>query len=640
MKKSLLSLTVAAAAAGVIFAAAPKDPVLMTVANKPVTLSEFEYLYHKNNSQQMAPQTIDEYLQMFITYKQKVAAAEDAGIDQTQAFQKEFDGYRRDLAEPYMTIQAVEDSIINAEYARMDTEIDVSHIMVALQGKTPQDDQRALLNSIRDSIINYGADFEQMARKYSIDRAVVRNGGHMGYIKAATLPYTFEDAAFATPVGQISDVIATPFGYHIVKVNNRRPAQGQVLAEHILKLTKGLPEEEQARKKAQIDSIYQVIIAGGDFEAIAQAESEDPGSAKNGGKLPWFGTGRMVPEFEQVAFSLENGAVSKPFATSYGYHIVKRLDHRGLDSLPAVKPQIQAVMARDGRAAMARQRKVDQLRAKFGVKTIDNNVDAARQRILSNGSLDSALVRSFILDNTVLARAGKKDIVLLSEVASELSPMPDAIAAADMFTRVVENSINNATVEMERKDLAQNNPDYRNLLNEYRDGMLLFEISDRNVWSKAKNDKEGLEKFFNDNRDKYTWDSPKFKSYVVFATSDSIASLAKDYLDKNNVAPDSVVTVLRKQFGKDVKVEKVIAAKGENAITDYLGFGGDKPEAKGKWAYYFAWRDKVIAAPEEAADERGKVTTDYQNELEEEWKAELARKYPAKVNNKVLKQAK
>ena len=127
---------------------------------------------------------------------------------------------------------------------------------------------------------------------------------------------------------------------------------------------------------------------------------------------------------------------------------------------------------------------------------------------------------------------------------------------------------------------------------------------------------------------------------MVFATSDSIASLAKDYLDKNNVAPDSVVTVLRKQFGKDVKVEKVIAAKGENAITDYLGFGGDKPEAKGKWAYYFAWRDKVIAAPEEAADERGKVTTDYQNELEEEWKAELARKYPAKVNNKVLKQAK
>ena len=641
MKKSLLSLTVVAAAAGMLCAGAPKDPVLLTVADKPVTLSEFEYLYHKNNSQQLAPQTIDEYLQMFITYKQKVAAAEEAGIDKSQAFQKEFDGYRRDLAAPYLTIQEVEDSIINAEYARMGTEVDVSHIMIAHSAPDTHADQRALLNTIRDSILA-GADFEAMARKYSIDRAVVRNGGHMGYIIANRLPYTFEDAAYTTAPGQISEVISTPVGYHIVKVHGTRPAQGMVLVEHILKLTQGLPAEEAAKKKEQIDSIYNLVKGGADFAQVAMAESEDPGSAKMGGRLRWFGTGQMVPEFEKVAFTLADGEISEPFPTPYGYHIIRRLEHKGIDSLEAVRPQIKNMISRDERGNLAHERKVAQLRKKFKAQLLDKNMAQVRERIMANGSVDSALRAEFIVSDLALARAGKNDVVLLSEVASEMVPNPqgNAETAVADFNRLVNRSLDNAVVEMEREDLAKNNADYRNLLNEYRDGMLLFEISDQNVWSKAKNDKEGLEKFFNNNRAKYTWAAPKFKSYVVFATSDSVMNLAQNFLNENKIGADSLVTSLRKEFGKDVKVEKVIAAQGENPITDYLGFNGPKPEAKGKWAYYFPYLNKVIAAPEEAADERGVVTTDYQNLLEEEWKAELARKYPAKVNEKVLRKAK
>ena len=642
MKKSLLSLTVVAAAAGILYAGAPKDPVLLTVADKPVTLSEFEYLYHKNNSQQLAPQTIDEYLQMFITYKQKVAAAEEAGIDKSQAFQREFDGYRRDLAEPYLTIKEVEDSIIAAEYARLGEEIDVSHIMVAHQSPETHADQRELLNSIRDSILNHGSDFEVMARKYSTDRGVVRNGGHMGYITACRLPYTFEDAAYTTAVGEISPVISTPVGYHIVKVHGRRPAQGMVLVEHVLKLTQGLPPEEAAVKKQQIDSIYNVLKGGADFAQVAAAESEDPGSAKNGGRLRWFGTGQMVPEFEKVSFSLADGELSEPFATSYGYHIVKRLEHKGIDSLGALKPQIKSLISRDERGKMPRDRKIAMLRGKFKVRPVHKNLDQVRSQIEANGNIDSTLLNTFLASEMPLVQAGKKDILLLSEVASEMMVNPNLTAAQAIsdFNAALERNIDNAGLEMERVDLAENNPDYRNLLNEYRDGMLLFEISDQNVWSKAKNDKAGLEAFFNANRDRYKWDAPKFKSYVIFATSDSVKNLAQSYLAHNTVAPDSLVPVLRKEFGKDVKVEKVIAAKGENSITDYLGFNGPRPEPKGKWAHYFAWFNRVIPAPEEAADERGLVTTDYQNQLEEEWKAELARKYPAKINQKVLKKAK
>ena len=481
-----------------------------------------------------------------------------------------------------------------------------------------------------------------MARKYSIDRAVVRNGGHMGYIIACRLPYTFEDAAYTTAPGNISPVISTPVGYHIVKVHGTRPAQGMVLVEHILKLTQGLPAEEAARKKEQIDSIYNLVKNGADFAQIATVESEDPGSAKMGGRLRWFGTGQMVPEFEQVAFSLNDGEISEPFPTAYGYHIIRRLEHKGIDSLEAMRPQIKNIISRDERGNLAQERKVAQLRKKFKAQILDKNMDQVRGRIMANGSVDSTLRAEFITSDLALARAGKNDVVLLSEVASEMLPnqQGSAEAAVADFDRIVNRNLDNAVVELERDDLARNNADYRNLLNEYRDGMLLFEISDQNVWSRAKNDKEGLEKYFNENRDRYTWNAPKFKSYVVFATSDSVMNLAQNFLNENKIGADSLVTTLRKQFGKDVKVEKVIAAQGENPITDYLGFNGPKPEPKGKWAFYFPYLNRVIAAPEEAADERGVVTTDYQNLLEEQWKEELARKYPAKVNEKVLKKAK
>lgn len=640
MKKSFLSLTVLAAA-GMLFAASPKEDVLLTIAGKPVTLSEFEYLYHKNNSQQIAPQTIEEYLQMFITYKQKVAAAEDAGIDKTQAFQNEFDGYRRDLAKPYMSLQEVEDSIIAAEYARMAEEIDVSHIMLPFRTKDGRDPQE-LLSSVRDSILNQGADFEKMARKYSVDRAVVRNGGHMGYITANRLPIEFEMAAFETPVGQISDVIKTPAGYHIVKVNGRRPTRGSVHVEHILKLTQGLPAEEAAAKKHQIDSIYNLVTNGGDFEAIAKAESEDPGSAKDGGKLPWFGTGMMVPEFEKTAFELADGQISAPFPTSYGYHIIKKLGSRGRDSLSVVKPQIKAMMERDERGRLPYRRKVQQLYKKFKAQPRQKNIDAVIRQINEAGTVDSTLISNLAASEEALYSVAGHDVVPVSEVVANINMRPGmpADVAVQSFKDNMKQLVEATVMEQERLDLAVNNPDYRNLLNEYRDGMLLFEISDRNVWSKAKSDKAGLEKYFLANRDKYKWESPKLKSYIIFATSDSVMKKAQTYLATNPVSTDSLVNVMRKQFGKNVKVEKVIAAKGENAITDYIGFGGKKPEPSGKWAFYFPYGNRVVPAPEEAADERGLVTTDYQNKLEDEWREELSRRYPAKVNKKVLKKAK
>ncbi len=641
MKKGLLSLALVLASVAVVQAKGSKDPELMTINGKAVTLGEFEYLYHKNNSQQLAPQTIDEYLDMFVTYKQKVADAESEGIDNTEAFKNEFDGYRRELAEPYLRNKEMEDSIIRAVYSHMQEDVDVSHIMLASKGPgIDAEAQKHTLDSIRTAILN-GADFAALARQYSIDRAARKNGGRMGFIPVGRLPYTFEDAAYNTKAGEISPVVETPFGFHIVKVNARRPARGQVLAQHILKLTQGLSEEDAAKKKAEIDSIGALLAAGADFEEIAKKESEDPGSQRNGGRLNWFGAGQMVPEFEEAAFSLQNGEVSAPFKTSYGYHIVKRLDWKPVDSFETMEPMIKNVIQRDERGQMPRKRKIAELRRKFKAGVNAANLALVKNEIVKNGGLDSALIEKYIVSEMEVASMGKQKILLsevVSEIGAPLAGTPERQAA--QFEERVNLSLDNAVTEAERQDLAVNNADYRNLLNEDRDGMLLFEVSDRKVWTKAKQDKEGLENYFRTHRDKYKWEKPKFKSYVVFATSDSIMQLAKGYLESTDMPGDSLATDLRKKFGKDVKIEKVIAAQGENNITDYLGFGAEKPEAKGKWAWYFPYRGKILNAPEEAADVRGAVTGDYQGELEEAWVAGLKQKFPAKINKKTLKKAK
>ncbi len=619
----------------------PASQVLMTIKGKPVSLGEFEYLYHKNNSQQAQEQTIPEYLDMFVVYKQKVADAEAEGIDRSEAFRNEYEGYRRELAEPYMRVQEVEDSLINLTYDRMKEEVLASHIMLPLQGITSTGKtQPEMLDSIRTAILD-GADFATLARQFSIDRSVSQNGGSMGYVVPGRFPYAFEDMVYSTEVGQISPVFATPFGYHIVKVFDRRPGRGQVLVEHILKLTQGMTEISAAHKKAQIDSIAGLLAAGGDFEAIAKAESEDPGSARAGGKLQWFGVGMMVPEFEEAAFNLKVGETSEPIKTAYGYHIIRKLDQRDIEPLEVVRGQIKTSIAQDDRSRMPRQRKMQQLRGKYGAKIDNGNLDAIRAEIVANRGLDSVLYNKYLLSNMVLASVQKQE-VLLSEIISQLSSEQPGTPAqqADILEETLNKEVDGIVAELERQDMEKNNPEYANLLNEYRDGMLLFEVSDNKVWSKAKNDKEGLEKYFQAHRSKYKWDKPRYKGYVVFAANDSTLQEARQYLDANNFPNDQLTAEMRKKFGKEIKIERVIAAQGENAITDYLGFGGEKPEPKGKWACYFAYRDKVVDAPEDATDVRGAVTADYQNDLEAAWLKELKKKYPAKVNKKVLQQAK
>lgn len=645
MNKLILSVAAVTVALGAS-AADPLagDPVLMTVDGQDIKVSEFEYLFKKNNSQQMQPQSVAEYADMFVDYKLKVADARRAGIDTTATFLAEFNKFRDELAAPYLRDNTVENELIKEAYSHLGKDVKVSHIMMAVDRQAGNEAAvTAELNRIRRSILKGEITFEDAARQYSVDRPTAQKGGEMGWISAGRFPWAFEKAAYDTPKGGISKVIDSGFGVHLVKVEDERPSRGEVHASHILKLTRDVPPEMLPAQKAAIDSIYEVVASGADFADVATRESQDPGSARRGGDLGWFGSGMMVAEFDSVAFALADGEISKPFATAFGYHIIKRHDHRGVESLDEARNKIMSWMARDGRADEPRQARYRQLADKYGFIMMKANAMALKQKLIDKGPVcDSLTLVELASDQTPLVKISDKDAVTVAQAYASLDGRQFASSAETAVA--IENAAKDMMDDMIRtraiSELADDNADYRNLINEYRDGIMLFEISNRNVWDRAAKDKDGLEKYFRKNISKYAWDKPRFKSYVIFAASDSVLDVATAYADSLSTDdPEAFVGEMRKHFGKAIKIERVIAAQGENAITDYLAFGGEKPEAKNqRWSAYRAYKGRILDQPEEAADVRGAATTDYQSLLEKEWLKSLHKKYKVKINKKVLKQ--
>lgn len=647
MKKLHLSAAIAVTAMA-ITAAAASDPVLMTINKVPVRLSEFEYLYNKNNSQQLQPQTLDEYVDMFVNYKLKVAAAVAAGMDTTASFRNEFEGYAAELAQARMVDSTVYDSLLHEAYDHARELRYVSHIMLPpSDGTTSTEAAMTHADSIRNAILSGTTTFEDAAAA-SIDRASATRGGRMGWVLPGRFPWPFEKASYDTPLGGISPVINSGFGLHIIRVDEIKPNPGEVEAEHILKLTHGKTSEEAEHARVAIDSIYNVVTQPGvDFEDVARRESEDPGSAKQGGKLGWFSSGMMVAPFDSASFAMQVGEISRPVATAYGYHIIHKTGARPVASFEDMRQSLEQQINGDERGQLPAQRRLDALVQQYKGQVSDDGLAKVRHIIEECGRYDSTAIEALKASTIPVYTVADKKYT----IASVMPTMPvtasmDVDNAMTMLRNTTNRVMRDKVAEIYRKDLVNIDPDYRNIYNEYRDGILLYNISNQEVWERAAKDTTGLEKYFAEHRADYTWKAPKFKGYIVFATNDSVQTEVKAFTDSLDVAGatftrEDLVKMIDKRFGRDAKVERVLAAKGDNAITDYLAFDGPKPEnQKMRWQSYYAYRGRIIDQPEDAFDVRGQVTTDYQALLEKEWVKELHKRFPVKINRKVLAKAK
>lgn len=629
----------------VALAFAAKDPVIMTVNGEDVPKSEFEYLYNKNSQQQINPQTLDEYVEMFKLYKMKVAEAKAEGLDTMASFLKEAEQYRHDLAAPYLADSVYLNSLVKDAYDLSNQEVEAYHIMLF---KTRDNSQNAILRQRADSlhgVLVAGGDFAELAGKYSQDGGSSKRGGRMGWITANRYPYTFEQTAFTLPEGAISEVIESPQGYHILKGGKHRPARGSVHAAHIMKMTSGMDAEAKAKARQEIDSLYQIVIANPEFFGkIAFENSDDKNSGRNGGMLNWFSAGEMVEPFDSVAFSLKDGEISKPVETVYGYHIIRRVDHKAPPTLNEIKPGLLQRFSspQDPRYQMIRDHQTARFAKKHKAKLNDKTLALMRED-LKNGALDSLYLANWTTmpkaDMPIATVDGKTTSA--GKFAATLKPRKDLSGkeAQEVFDNRLADFYNSILSEAEEMSLSETEPDYRNLLKEYVDGSLLYEVSVRKVWDRAAQDTEGLKDYFNRNRESFRWTEPHVKGFLVQAANDSVADLIKARAIE--VAPENLVATVREEFKGNAQIDKVLVGKGSNAIVDYLVFGG--PEVKSpnsKYTVCFMINDRLLDEPEEVEDVKGLVTSAYQNELQEQWESQLRNKYSVSVNDKVLREIK
>lgn len=643
MKTKLIAgCAFAAIAAAAVWA---KDPVVMTVGGVDVPLSEFEYLYNKNSRQQAgAPQSIDDYAEIFRLYKMKVLDALNEGIDTTAAFQNEYRQYRDELAAPYLTDSVYLKSLAAEAYERMGNEMEVKHIMrFKNQARGYNEAAIATLDSIRTLLLN-GADFADLAERYSEDKASNGNGGSMGFVPSPGLPYNFETVALSLPEGAISEVVESPMAYHIIKGGKKRPAKGYITAQHILLMVpRDADSSTEAAIKERIDSIGRVLAENPNkFDVLARELSDDKNSGRQGGRLGRFTTGMMVPEFEAAAFALADGEISEPVKSPFGYHIIRRLTTEPSPSYEEMEPRLIQLVTnpRDERAELYRRHVLETYAKKYGGKELPA-LKKMRDFVSTNG-LDSLALEQFNQNwTTEPVYSYAKKNVPASAITSKMKKLnvADPLLAKEAFNRVVERALYEEMAQYEAERLAIDNKDYANLLREFHDGSLLYEVSRQKVWDKASKDTEGLENYFNTHRDEFKWAEPRVKGILVQATNDSVLTTVMHRLSE--LAPDEALSTVRREFGTQASFERILMAEGANPLVDYLMFNGPAamPSTK-RFTKFFIFDAQKLEQPESFEDVRGQVVNAYQNELEQQWLDELKARYPVKINKNVLKKVK
>ncbi|WP_181304488.1 peptidylprolyl isomerase [Rufibacter sp. XAAS-G3-1] len=518
------------------------EPVLLTIGPEKVPVSEFAYVYEKNNTSTdsaFSSASVNEYLNLYTNFKLKVAEAKSRGLDTTQAFKTELGGYKEQLAQPFLTEKSVTDQLVREAYERLKKEVNATHLLINVDMEADPKDTLAAYQKImdlRNQAIN-GTPFESLAQRFSEDPSARENGGNLGYFTALQMVYPFENAAFTTPAGQISQPVRTRFGYHIIKVNEVRPAQGEIKVAHIMvRAQQGLPKADSLVAKKKIDEIYSRVQRKEDWNKLTSQFSEDAASADNGGELPWFGTGRMIPSFEEAAFALaQPGAITPPVQTAYGWHIIKLLERKELPSYEEMETSLRNRIAKDSRSEL---NKAAFLRR---IKT--------ENKFQENPPIKEATLR--LADSTLLA--GKWQFNVPAEpknlptaalftingqpyTVGKFATYIDAnqrprqnVSPAHALNLLYDKFVETSLLDYEREHLEEKHPDYKMLVNEYHDGILLFQLMEEKVWAKAVEDTVGLKAFFEANKEKYMW-GERAQATILSAANPTVLAQAQSLL--------------------------------------------------------------------------------------------------------------
>ena len=621
---------------------AQTNEVLLTIGDNEILKEEFVRIYEKNKTNLSTGEvtSLNDYLDLFINFKLKVFEAEKLGLDTLPDFIKEFEGYKKQLARPYLLDEKANNQVIKEAYERMQQEVRASHILIKLsKNATPEDTAAAYRKAIeiRRRIIN-GEPFEAVAKGSSDDPSVKNNGGDLGYFTVFQMIYPFESVVYNSEIGEISNPVRTRYGYHIVKVTDKRKARGKVKVAHIMIATpRGSDAKLVEEKKKLSNEIYHRLKQGEDFKELAMEYSDDKGSARNGGELTWFGVGRMVKEFETAAFALgSNGEISQPIQTGFGWHIIKRIDRQEILSFEESKLEIIRKVGKDIRADLARTALISKLKKEYGFNEKIGNVPVVYDSVQNTYTIKLRhLDSNKILDDTLFSFLDKtyyeKDFVSYVKSKSKQKDL-----SAYQYKLYYNDFIDEKILEVEESRLDKKYPEYKYLLKEYHDGMLLFEITDQKIWSKAIIDTVGLEAFYKENKKNYMWDE-RWNGSVYTCSDEQIASKISKIINKSSFGKKYTNKDLLEKFNlekENVTIESDIYSKGDNKIVDKLVW---KEKLEGINANTILIKGKIIKPQIKSIDDaRGAVISDYQDYLDAKWIQNLRQQYNIKVNNSVL----
>lgn len=627
-----------------------EDPVLFTVAGMPVKVSEFEYIYAKTNGKEatFSKESLQEYLDLYVKFKLKVKRALDLKLDTVPQLIEELKGYRKQLADSYLINKEVTEKLVREVYQRAQQDVDISHILFALPANaSPTDTLAAFRKAVEAKrTLDAGEEsFGNLAARISDDKSAPRNNGRIGYLNVL-FPngfYDLETAAYTMPLKKISNPIRTPAGYHLVMVNNRRPARGEIEVAHILLRKEG---KDPAQVEAAIRNLYEQLNGGARFEDLCRTASEDIKTSGNGGYLGFVGINQVEQAFEEAAFAIPtDGAYAAPVETSIGWHIIKRVSLRGMQSYDLVRPQLEMKVKRDARFELARTAMIATIKNANGFK--ETRKPLLQFAETANDTFFTFRWKASETDaREVLFTLGEQKVLLgdffsyLTENARERMRLRDSnpkeavLSLYDLF-------VDTRCMQFEERQLESKYPDFKALMREYEEGILLFEATRIEVWDKAAQDTTGIQEYFATIPGKYVWNdraevtkymiSPPDMIHVEPARAFAAQNDKEATLEKFNNAGKRVVNA------ESFMIEREKSPESTELRQWKAGEVSPPNVDRERDFFYFLKVEKVIpSTPKALSEARGYVVADYQDFLEQKWVASLQEMYEVKVNRNVL----
>ena len=641
MQKYFISLSIFCVSFFISNAQISDTDSLLTISDQAVLADEFVRVYNKNLNlvQDASQKDLDSYLELFINYKLKLVEAKALDYDKDPTYLKEFNSYKNQLTDAYLTDKKVTDALVREAYERTTIEVKAQHILILLdEVETDTLEAYSKIEKLRERFIN--EDFESLRKELHNGKSIFVED--LGYFSAFKMVYNFESAAYTTKIGEVSRPFRTRFGFHVVKVLDKRKSRGQVEVAHIMITNK--QKDSTLVPKDRIQELHRLLLQGEDFSELAKQFSDDKSSSNLGGKLKPFKSGQINSEiFENTAFGLTNKEdLSQPIQTKFGWHILKLIDRKPVESFETIKPELENQVGKDSRSQLVKAKMLEQLLEDYQLSNQNSNV----AKIESNLSFDSiqnvwkfsdnfeATQPFLTIQNTTHTAQDFLEFLNKNQRAVK-KEWPVSVIVKKQYASFLEQSV----FQYKRDNLENENQEFANILNEYREGLLLFELMQDKIWDGAKNDSIGLQTFYNDNKANYVWPD-RIEGSVARSSDSKYTKKVLKYWRKNS-SNNEIAEVLNKTK------QNVIFSNGEfeighPALPKGLEYKAGLSKVIQENSNYFVVNVTALKPSKQKSFEeaKGQLISDYQTELELNWIQELRSKYSVKVNEEVLSKVK